>query len=89
MISLNVAISAVGSTIAVPIASWIPNKWGRKWGLATAALVSIVGAAIQGAATHEAMFCIGRLLIGISGTVCAVVVPTCLFLAWIRYRCAC
>lgn len=60
----------------MPIAGPIIDTFGRKWGIAITAIIAMVGAAIQGAAVHEAMFCIGRLLVGVSVTTGATAAPT-------------
>ncbi|CAH0040368.1 unnamed protein product [Clonostachys rhizophaga] len=62
--ALNVAIVFVGSIVAMPFAGPLSDKWGRKWGIAIASIIAIVGAVIQSAAVHVAMFCIGRMIIG-------------------------
>ncbi|KAH8705908.1 general substrate transporter [Talaromyces proteolyticus] len=73
--SLNVAIVFVGAVIATSFAGELSNRWGRRWGLVISSLIAIAGSVLQAAAVHEAMFCIGRLLIGISITVGSVAAP--------------
>ncbi|PLB44119.1 hexose transporter [Aspergillus steynii IBT 23096] len=73
--SLNVAIVFLGSVIATVFAGWWSDRWGRKWGIALTSLLAMSGAAIQAAAVHEAMFCIGRLIVGMSITTCATAAP--------------
>jgi MFS family permease len=73
--SLNVAVVFLGCICAMPFGGYIPDKWGRKWGIACTAITAIVGAAIQGAAVHEAMFCIGRFIVGMSVTMGSVAGP--------------
>ncbi|THZ17409.1 MFS general substrate transporter [Aureobasidium pullulans] len=63
--SLNVAVVFLGSVVATPFAGTLADKWGRKWGMAVTAAIALLGAAIQSAAIHEAMFCIGRFIVGI------------------------
>lgn len=60
----------------MPIAGPIIDNWGRRWGIAITAILAMAGAAIQGAAVHEAMFCCGRLLVGVSVTTGATAAPT-------------
>ncbi|KAI5238296.1 hypothetical protein E4T43_07543 [Aureobasidium subglaciale] len=62
--SLNVAVVFLGSVVATPFAGALADRWGRKWGMAVTAAIALLGAAIQSAAVHEAMFCIGRFIIG-------------------------
>lgn len=59
----------------MPVGGYFPDKWGRKWGIAVTAIVAIVGATIQGAAVHEAMFLIGRFIVGFSITLGSVAAP--------------
>lgn len=75
LLSLNVAIVNLGSVVAMPIGGTIPDRYGRKWGMAITALMAILGATIQGAAVHEAMFVIGRFIVGISITLGSVAAP--------------
>ena len=75
LIALNVAIVFVGSVIAMPFAGPMCDRLGRKWGIAITAMIAIAGAAIQSAAVHEAMFCIGRMLVGFSVTTGATAAP--------------
>lgn len=70
------AIVFVGSVLAMPIAGPIIDNWGRRWGIAITAILAMTGAAIQGAAVHEVMFCCGRLLVGVSVTTGATAAPT-------------
>lgn len=74
--SLNVAVVFLGCVVAMPFSGYIPDKYGRKWGIAITAFVAILGAAIQGAAVHEAMFCIGRFIVGLSVTLGSVAGPS-------------
>ncbi|KAH7410745.1 general substrate transporter [Cadophora sp. MPI-SDFR-AT-0126] len=74
--SLNVAIVFLGCIVAMPFSAYVPDKYGRKWGIATTAIVAIIGATIQGAAVHEAMFCIGRFIVGLSVTLGSVAAPS-------------
>ena len=75
LVALNVAIVFVGSVLAMPLAGPLSDKWGRKWGMAITAFVSIAGAAIQSSAVHVAMFCIGRMIVGASVTLGATAAP--------------
>lgn len=59
----------------MPFAAVICDRYGRKWGIASTAFVAILGATIQGAAVHEAMFCVGRFVVGFSITLGSVAGP--------------
>ncbi|KAF8858395.1 general substrate transporter [Acephala macrosclerotiorum] len=74
--SLNVAVVFLGCIMAMPFSGYIPDRWGRKWGIAVTALVAMTEATIQGAAVHEAMFCIGRFIVGLSVTLGSVAGPS-------------
>lgn len=74
--SLNVAVVFLGCVVAMPFSGYIPDKYGRKWGIAVTAFVAILGATIQGTAVHEAMFCIGRFIVGLSVTLGSVAGPS-------------
>lgn len=74
--SLNVAVVFLGCVVAMPFSAYVPDKYGRKWGIAVTAIVAIIGASIQGAAVHEAMFCIGRFIVGLSVTFGSVAAPS-------------
>ena len=74
--SLNVAVVFLGCIVAMPFSAYVPDKYGRKWCIATTAIVAIIGATIQGAAVHEAMFCIGRFIVGLSVTLGSVAAPS-------------
>jgi MFS family permease len=66
--SLDVSIVFAGSVVATPFSGWISDKYGRKKAMAITALLAMFGAALQSAATHFAMFCVGRFIIGLSIT---------------------
>lgn len=65
----------LGSIASTPFTGPIADRFGRKFGLATAAIVAIVGAVLQGGAQNEAMFLIGRFLIGVAVNMGYVVAP--------------
>jgi MFS family permease len=73
--SLNVAIVSLGSVFAAPFGAYVPDKYGRKWGMAATAIVSLTGAIIQSAAQNSAMFFIERFLVGVSVTLSCIVSP--------------
>lgn len=73
--ALNVAIVFVGSVLNIPFAGPLSEKWGRKWGMFASAVIAIAGCIIQSAAQNEAMFCIGRLVVGFSVNMGGVTAP--------------
>ena len=42
----------LGSILAVPIAPWFNNKYGRRWSIFTGSVVMCIGAIIQGFSQH-------------------------------------
>jgi len=55
----------LGTIFAVPIAPWLNNKFGRRWSIMSGSLIMMLGAAIQGAAQHVAMYIIARIILGV------------------------
>lgn len=43
----------LGSILAVPIAPWINQKYGRRWSIMIGSLTMVVGALLQGFAQHS------------------------------------
>jgi sugar porter (SP) family MFS transporter len=58
----------IGGLIAIPFVSFIPDKFGRRIGLATGGFICCIGAALQGGAQNLPMFVISRGILG-AGTV--------------------
>jgi MFS family permease len=48
-------------------ASWISDKWGRKWALGVGSVLLILGAFLNAFATNLGMFIGGRVIIGAAG----------------------
>ncbi|KDN70328.1 hypothetical protein CSUB01_11580 [Colletotrichum sublineola] len=48
-------------------ASWVSDRWGRKWALVVGSLLLILGAFLNAFATDIAMFIGGRVIIGAAG----------------------
>ncbi len=59
----------------MPLGGMMLDRYGRKWGIAVITLITIIGATIQGAAAHEAIFFINRFIFGISVTLGSVAGP--------------
>jgi len=74
--ALNVAIINVGGFLGFLYSGWLVDRFGRKLGMAWGASVTILGVILQSAAVAEAMFVIGRFLIGNGMTITAVAAPT-------------
>lgn len=54
----------IGGLCAVPLLSRVGDRFGRRVGIATGAVLCCVGAALQGGATNTAMFVVGRGIMG-------------------------
>lgn len=65
-----------GSTIAMPIAPWFTDRFGRRIPIATGALSIIVGAIIQTCSQNYGTFMVGRIFIGFGSGMCVVASPT-------------
>lgn len=74
---LGVMINGIvfGVLISLTFASQLCEKIGRRYPITIGTSIIIIGSILQTAATHYAMFVIGRFLIGIGGGICAVAAP--------------
>ncbi|KAL0929366.1 lactose permease [Colletotrichum truncatum] len=61
----------LGGVVGVFLISPVADRWGRRVGICTGALVACVGAAIQGGALNIAMFIVSRLFIGAGSVIVA------------------
>jgi sugar porter (SP) family MFS transporter len=61
----------LGGILGVFVISPAADRWGRRWGLAVGAAITVVGAALQGGAINIAMFIIARLIIGAGSVIVA------------------
>lgn len=48
----------LGSILAVPIAPWLSQRYGRRWSIMIGSLVMVLGALLQGFAQHGMLCCI-------------------------------
>ncbi|KAJ4352406.1 uncharacterized protein N0V89_007754 [Didymosphaeria variabile] len=62
----------LGSILAVPIAPWFNQKYGRRWSIMTGSLIMCVGAILQGFSQHVAMYIIARMLLGVGIVFCII-----------------
>lgn len=58
----------IGGLVAITFVGWVPDRFGRRFGLATGAIICCIGAALQGAAQNLPMFVVARGILG-GGTV--------------------
>lgn len=54
----------LGSIIAVPIAPWFNQKYGRRWGIMAGSIIMVIGAVIQGFSQHVGMYIVARMILG-------------------------
>ncbi|KAF5560916.1 hexose transporter [Fusarium phyllophilum] len=64
LLGIMSAISPLGCVVATPFISLVGDRWGRRMGIFVGAVIMIIGAVIQGASVHFAMFLISRFIIG-------------------------
>ncbi|KAL6710091.1 hypothetical protein ACN47E_009882 [Coniothyrium glycines] len=55
----------LGSILAVPIAPWLSQRYGRRWSIMIGSMIMVFGALLQGFAQHIAMYIIARMLLGV------------------------
>ncbi|KAF7558142.1 hypothetical protein G7Z17_g2 [Cylindrodendrum hubeiense] len=58
------AVMALGSICSTPIAPWVADKFGRRWGITTGSIIMIIGAILQCESTAFAMFVVSRFILG-------------------------
>jgi len=62
----------LGSILAVPIAPWFNQRFGRRWSIMVGSIVMCFGAILQGFSQHVGMYIIARMLLGV-GIVFAII----------------
>lgn len=55
----------LGSILAVPIAPWMNQKYGRRWSIFVGSVIMVIGAILQGFSQHVGMYIIARMLLGV------------------------
>jgi len=55
----------LGSILAVPIAPYCNQRFGRRWCIMVGSIIMCIGAIIQGFSQHVAMYIIARMLLGV------------------------
>ncbi|KAI1455855.1 general substrate transporter [Annulohypoxylon moriforme] len=63
-LGLMSAIMSLGSICSTPIAPWVADRFGRRWGITVGSIIMIVGAIIQCESTAFAMFVVSRFILG-------------------------
>lgn len=62
----------LGSVLAVPIAPWINQKFGRRWTIMIGSLIMVGGAIIQAFSQHIGMYIVARLILGVGILFCII-----------------
>jgi MFS family permease len=57
----------IGGILALPLAPYTADKFGRRLPIFCGGIITIGGAVVQGCATNFAMFIAGRILLGFGG----------------------
>ncbi|KAH7313727.1 major facilitator superfamily domain-containing protein, partial [Stachybotrys elegans] len=55
---------SLGSVCSTPVAPWVADKYGRRWGITMGSIIMIVGAIMQCESQSFAMFVGRRFLLG-------------------------
>ncbi|ORY67792.1 lactose permease [Pseudomassariella vexata] len=63
-LGLMSAIMALGSICSTPVAPWVADRFGRRWGITVGSLVMIAGAIMQCESKNFAMFVVSRFILG-------------------------
>ncbi|GAM42290.1 hypothetical protein TCE0_044r16128 [Talaromyces pinophilus] len=74
--SLNTAISYVGGACAAFMAGFVTDWRGRRETIFWSSVITLIGAAMQGAAQNISMFIVGRFILGFGMGFAAVAAPT-------------
>ncbi|CAF3495262.1 unnamed protein product [Fusarium graminearum] len=64
LLGIMSAILPLGCVVATPFISLVGDRYGRRMGIFVGAVIMIIGAVIQGASVHFAMFLVSRFIIG-------------------------
>jgi MFS family permease len=63
-LGLMSAIMSLGSVCSTPIAPWVADRYGRRWGITTGSIIMIIGAILQCESQNFAMFVVSRFILG-------------------------
>ncbi|KAK9471179.1 lactose permease [Dipodascopsis tothii] len=69
ILGLFSAIMSVGSIVALPIVPYIPDLFGRRWGIIIGSLIMILGVGLQTGAPNFHMFIAARFLLGFGNAI--------------------
>lgn len=63
-LGLMSAIMSLGSVCSTPIAPWVADRFGRRWGITVGSIIMIIGAILQCESQNFAMFVVSRFILG-------------------------
>ncbi|KAJ3500100.1 hypothetical protein NM208_g17223 [Fusarium decemcellulare] len=63
-LGLMSAIMSLGSICSTPIAPWVADRFGRRWGITVGSCIMIIGAILQCESVNFAMFVVSRFILG-------------------------
>ncbi|KAH7398608.1 hexose transporter-like protein [Pyrenochaeta sp. MPI-SDFR-AT-0127] len=72
IIGIMSACYQLGSILAVPIAPWLNQKYGRRFSILLGSGIMVLGALLQGFAQHIGMYIIARMLLGVGILFCII-----------------
>lgn len=58
------AMMSLGSICSTPVAPWVADKFGRRWGITIGSIIMVIGAVIQCESVNFAMFVVSRFILG-------------------------
>ncbi|KAH6662929.1 general substrate transporter [Plectosphaerella plurivora] len=58
------AAMSLGSIFSTPIAPWVADRYGRRWGITVGSIIMIAGAIMQCESVNLAMFIVSRFILG-------------------------
>ncbi|KAH7011014.1 general substrate transporter [Ilyonectria destructans] len=63
-LGLMSAIMSLGSICSTPVAPWVADRFGRRWGITVGSVIMIIGAILQCESTTFTMFVVSRFVLG-------------------------
>jgi MFS family permease len=70
------AAMSLGSIFSTPIAPWVADRYGRRWGITIGSIVMIIGAILQCESVNLAMFIVSRFILGFGLTFATTAAPS-------------
>lgn len=70
------ALYNVGCFVGGPVAAWVTDRYGRRVGMASGALVIIIGSVIATTSKHIEQFIVGRFVLGFGISIVQLAAPS-------------